>query len=140
MRADFLDSHDRHWTDAEHLFQGQRWANADHLYGMAAECGLKRIMLAFGMPFDAGKDRPGNPADAKHADQVAVRYESYRAGHVLGAGYALSLVPDPFADWRVEQRYAHQAHFNQARAKGHRDGAQQIGALVKKARLEGIIS
>ena len=58
MQADFLDAHKRHWEDAERLFQAQRWANADHLYGMAAECGLKRLMQAFGMPLDVSKDRP----------------------------------------------------------------------------------
>ena len=44
MKADFLDAHQRHWDDAEHLLQAQRWANADHLYGFAAECGLKAVV------------------------------------------------------------------------------------------------
>ncbi|WHF34964.1 hypothetical protein [Aeromonas salmonicida] len=47
MQADFLDAHARHWDDAESLLQAQRWANADHLYGMAAECGLKQLMRVF---------------------------------------------------------------------------------------------
>lgn len=67
MQADFLDAHERHWGDAERLFQAQRWANADHLYGMAAECGMKRLMLAFGMPYDAGKDWPASKQDRAHA-------------------------------------------------------------------------
>ena len=67
MQADFLDAHDRHWDDAGRLFAAQRWANADHLYGMAAECGLKRLMLAFGMPFDSVGDRPANQPDRVHA-------------------------------------------------------------------------
>jgi hypothetical protein len=40
MNADFLDAHYRHWQDAELLFGRGRLANADHLYGLAAECGL----------------------------------------------------------------------------------------------------
>jgi hypothetical protein len=52
MQADFLDAHERHWQDAELLLTNQRLANADHLYGMSAECGLKRLMLAFGMTYD----------------------------------------------------------------------------------------
>ncbi len=43
MQADFLDAHERHWQDAELLLTNQRLANADHLYGMSAECGLKRL-------------------------------------------------------------------------------------------------
>ena len=38
--ADFGDAHSRHREDAELLFREQRWANADHLYGLSAECGL----------------------------------------------------------------------------------------------------
>lgn len=60
MQADYLDAHERHWEDAEHLFQSGRWANADHLYGLAAECGLKKLMLAFGMSYDTSRDRPDN--------------------------------------------------------------------------------
>jgi len=44
MTADFLDAHERHWTDAEILFAQGRFANADHLYGLSAECGLKWLM------------------------------------------------------------------------------------------------
>lgn len=70
MQADFLDAHQRHWQDAKLLFQAQRWANADHLFGMAAECGLKRLMQAFGMPFDSDGDRPAKLEDRKHANEV----------------------------------------------------------------------
>lgn len=49
MVTDFMDAHHRHWEDAELLFNASRWANADHHYGMVAECGLKRLMIVFGM-------------------------------------------------------------------------------------------
>ena len=41
--ADFSNAHNRHWQDAELLFCDRRWANADHLYGFSAECGLKAV-------------------------------------------------------------------------------------------------
>lgn len=137
MNADFLDAHHRHWTDAEKLFLTQRWANADHLYGMAAECGLKRLMLAFGMPYDTMKDRPVKEQDMKHVDRIWARFESYRCGHVLGAGYVLSGIANPFVDWNVSQRYAHQSHFDQTRTENHRAGAGTVRALVLKAEYEG---
>lgn len=137
MNADFLDAHHRHWQDAEQLFQSKRWANSDHLFGMAAECGLKCLMLAFGMPFDTVKDRPANEADRKHADGIWARFESYRSGHAQGAGYML--LADPFADWHVAQRYAHQSKFDQARANGHRVGADVVNQLVRQAQREGLI-
>lgn len=138
MQADFLDAHFRHWDDAERLLQAQRWANADHLYGFAAECGLKRLMLAFGMPYDAAKDRPQNEKDRKHADEAWARFESYRSGAILGAGYVPAIVGNPFSQWSASQRYAHHSNFDQARANGHRDGADAVRTLVLKAQREGL--
>ena len=70
MNADFLDAHRRHLRDADYLFSASRLANADHLYGMAAECGLKRLMMAFGMQ----TDNTGSPVDRQkdriHAEKV----------------------------------------------------------------------
>lgn len=37
------------------------------------------------------------------------------------------------------QRYANQNHFNQARVDAHRLGAEQVGALVKRADAEGLL-
>ncbi|HRI93456.1 MAG TPA: SAM-dependent methyltransferase [Accumulibacter sp.] len=137
MNTDFYDAHQRHWDDAELLYEKQRWANADHLYGMAAECGLKQLMLAFGMTFDSGKDRPVDIKDRAHANDVWARYESYRGGHHRGAAYALTS-SNPFDDWRVAQRYAHQSQFDTNRANKHRDGAENVRQLVRKAALEGL--
>lgn len=138
MKADFLDAHDRHWDDAERLFQYQRWANADHLYGIAAECGIKRLMLSFGMPFDIAKDRPDRDQDRQHANAVWTRFESYRCGHHRGASYTLP-ASNPFHDWEVSQRYAHQSDFDQSHAQSHQTGAQQVRNLVKKAQREGLL-
>lgn len=138
MQADFLDAHERHWGDAERLFQAQRWANADHLYGMAAECGMKRLMLAFGMPYDTGKDWPVSKQDRAHADGTWVRFESYRSGHAHGVGYGLP-AGNPFGNWDVSDRYAHQSNFDQARAQGHQAGALTIRNLIGKAQREGLL-
>lgn len=138
MQADFLDAHERHWDDAERLFQAQRWANSDHLYGMAVECGLKRLMLAFGMSFDVAKDRPAKQEDRVHADGTWARFESYRSGHARGAGYVLPSNA-PFDHWDVSDRYAHQSNFDQARTQGHQAGAQSVRKLIAKAQREGLI-
>lgn len=138
MNADFFDACERHRHDAEYLYGIQRWANADHLYGMAAECGLKRLMQVFGMLFDTTKNRPSDKNDQRHADVIWTRYESYRCGHHQGASYALPAA-NPFADWNVSQRYARQSHFDQARVDPHRQGAEQVRQLVKKAMVEGLL-
>jgi len=138
MQTDFLDAHNRHWEDAELLLAAKRLANADHLYGLAAECGLKRLMLAFGMSFDAAKDRPANDVDRKHADGIWDRYESYRCGHHRGAAYTLPST-NPFTLWDVSQRYANQNRFDDARVNQHKSGADIVRELVKKAQREGLL-
>lgn len=138
MQTDFRDAHCRHLEDAEQLFRTSRWANADHLYGVAAECGLKRLMIAFGMAVDNVTGTPNNRQDRVHAKDAWDRYEAYRAGH-QAATYLLSL-PNPFADWDVSQRYAHQSNFNHPRAESHRQGANAVNTLVNKAILEGLVT
>jgi hypothetical protein len=134
MNADFLDAHHRHWQDAEHLREAARWANADHLYGMAAECGLKRLMLAFGMTVNA-QGSPAAKPDWVHADKAWDRFESYRSGHAHGAHYGLPSA-NPFTDWRAEQRYAPQHLFNEARVQAHRQGVEHVRRLIQRAKTE----
>ncbi len=136
MNSDFEDAHERHWEDAEMLYLNKRWANADHLYGMAAECGLKRLMLAFGM--QVNHDGVPPPDDKKHADGIWARYESYRCGHPQGAHYTLP-TNNPFADWDISQRYANRSNFDQTRAQSHQSGAKLVRQLVDKARRDGLI-
>ena len=135
MQADFLDASQRHWDDAERLFQAQRWANADQLYGIAAECGLKCLMRAFGMEVNSKNGSPTKELDRVHANKISARFESYRSG-AEATGYVLS-TPGAFDNWDISDRYAHQSNFDKSRAKGHQDGAQAVRDLIKKARYEG---
>lgn len=136
MNADFLDAFHRHWEDAELLSQQSRWANADHLYGLAAECGLKRLMIVFGMPVKSSGD-PALTIDRVHADQAWVRYETYRSGHG-SAKYTLS-GSNPFNGWHIGQRYANRANFNGTRAQAHREGAVEVRNLIEEAVKDGVI-
>ena len=138
MQTDFFDAHGRHWADAESLFAEGRLANADHHYGIAAECGLKRLMLHFGMTMNQANDSPNQRDDRKHVDGIWSRFEAYRSGHDQGVGYALSS-ENPFHDWHVAQRYVNQSSFTQTRVKPHQNGANLVCALVKKALKDGLI-
>lgn len=137
MNTDFIDAMDRHWQDAELLHGNERWANADHLYGFAAESGLKGLMLEFGMPYNLDKDMPKKAEDRIHADGVWERYESYRSHR--GADYLLP-EPNPFDNWRASDRYASQSQFDQVHVTPHRRGAELVRELVKKANLEDLLT
>lgn len=138
MQADFLDAHERHQDDAERLFSAGRYANADHLYGMAAECGLKRLMVCFGMELDPVTGSPAAHADKTHAKNIWARFEGYRSGKVEGADYGLPTL-NPFGNWDVSDRYAHQSNFNQMGVQPHRDGASAVCELIKKAQRDGLL-
>lgn len=138
MQADFLDAHERHWDDAERLFQAQRWANADHLYGMAAECGLKALMekLSTQGALDPKQDHVHIMED-KRANNAWSRYQSYLSGPLA---IKLSLPQtNPFGDWLTSQRYAHQSNFNHARAQSHQAGAKAVCERINIARREGLV-
>ncbi|MFP5231259.1 MAG: SAM-dependent methyltransferase [Acidobacteriota bacterium] len=134
MNSDFMDAFERHWEDAELLLADQRYANADHLYGMSAECGLKSLMICFGMPVISGVPKR---RDRRHANEIWTRFEAYRSGHRHGVGYVLP--PNPFGNWDVDQRYAPRSGFNEANTRMHQEGASVVKGLIEKARKEGIL-
>jgi len=129
---DFTDAHDRHWRDAEYLsgFVSRllgfaSLANADHLYGLSAECGLKAVLVAAGQPIEKPyKD---------HVDKVWPLFVSFAHGR-LGARY-LAMLPagEPFRDWEVSQRYWHRRYFRRARLTPHRDAAMAVRAMLQFA-------
>jgi len=136
--ADFGDAHCRHWEDAELLRDNNRWANADQLYGFSAECGLKAVMRALGMPVD----QIGAPTEGQHRQHVHKLwpiFESFAQGRD-GARFA-AMLPDgkPFAGWSHHDRYADRKHFGPAGVDAHRDAAAQVSNMVKRARQDGVL-
>jgi len=139
MPIDYRDAADRHWDDAEHLFSASRFANADHLYGLSAECTLKAVMLGLGMRL-----RPdGRPEDpyAVHIDKLWDEFLFFveRKG---GDRYAerLRLGANPFSDWNVAQRYHHRSEFTKEKVSVHRDATGVARQALADAQLDGILS
>ena len=137
MSTDFAGAHDRHHRDAKFLEDAHRLSNADHLYGFSAECGLKALMTQFGMPVNAAGDPQDRRRDRVHIDRLWGRYPDYLT-HPAATGYQLDST-NHFADWRSGDRYADDQHVTHARLERHRDGAEQIRALVQQARVEGLL-
>ena len=133
--ADFINSHRRHLEDADLLFDEARWPNADHLYGLGAECGLKAVMLNLGMKVDDS----GTPREREHKQHVNDLWPAFQdfAQDRDGGAY-LALLPDgePFDNWSIRDRYASRHHFCCANVALHRDAAHRIDDLVQCAKLE----
>lgn len=137
MQADFLDAHDRHWNDAETLFLQGRYANSSHLYGVSAECGLKGLMVKFGMPISANGS-PSQSDDRVHGNKLWARYEHYRSGFINGVLYSAQIAQH-FQAWDIQDRYANQSGFNQAGVQSHRNGAEAVCQLIAKAQRNGLL-
>ena len=137
---DFLDAMDRHWQDAELLRREERLANADHLYGLSVECGLKALMKKLGMEMRG--NRPENSNDRKHINNGLLdRYESYCCGHD-GPRFSLPWQSDnsPFANWDISDRYAKRSDFTEERLEKHQSGAKDVKQLVARLKTEGLFS
>jgi hypothetical protein len=123
LPPDYLDAMERHWLDAELLFHltPPSLANADQLYGLSAECGLKALMRKWGMQLDHN-NVPAHPLDRKHADLIWDRYTRR---------------PRPFDDWSIHHRYASRSYFQQTVVEGHMRGASIVKKLVADAKILG---
>lgn len=134
--ADFRDAHLRHWQDAELLKQAGRWANADQLYGYSAECGLKAVMVANGMPVD----ETGSPTERRHKQHIQYLWGTFRS-FVFGRPTASLLhhLPEqnPFARWSQNDRYAASRHFTAATVRSHREAAQQVREFYSHFKASG---
>lgn len=136
LPPDYLDAMERHWLDAELLWSQspRRLANADHLYGLSAECGLKALMAKEGMDLDGNQSH--KKKYKKHIDAAWGHFSDFRQGSL--ASYTLS-PRNPFTNWRVDQRYAGEAHFDAASVAQHKTGAQEVHNLVERAKDEGLL-
>ena len=137
--ANFVDAHRRHWTDAELLFDHERWANADHLYGFSAECGLKAVMQACGMPVDRTTGTPVDPQHRKHVQEIWPIFRSF-VDTREHSEYLDRLPPgEPFADWSHHDRYAHHGYCGRTDVEPHRDAADAVRPIVEAARQNGLL-
>ena len=125
---DYADAHFRHWEDAELLFDNGRWPNADQLYGLSAECGLKKMLEIMDVPI--GDDY------RVHVDRLwgKFRYEVEARGETR---YAVE--GDPFSDWSIGERYARGDHVDRRKAERHREGAERVLRRMEEARTDGVL-
>ena len=138
-QADFHDAHLRHWRDGELLLRCNRWANADQLYGLSAECGLKAVMLGLGMMPVTPHGVPTQREHRQHVNLLWPEFRRFVRGRI--GGRYLDLLPggNPFASWSIEDRYAHRWHFNCARVSPRRSAADGVRKMVRRTREDGVI-
>lgn len=141
----------RHMGDAEALFTTGRHVNAGQLYGFAAECGLKAMLLACGVAPSTDGGIPGkNPANPKEPHPLRQHMPSL-TGRIATFG---QLIPDGaqatkymaavpslvhFNDWSVDHRYWRDAALPLASLPNWRAAAQEIVAMLDQAKQDGVL-
>ena len=137
--ADFPNAHVRHWRDAELLFRAGRWANADQLYGFSAECGLKAVMVAGGMPVDLETGTPTEPRHRKHIHELWSTFRSFVQGRQTGGLLHRLPEPNPFAAWSHHNRYASSHHFDEEAIAPHRTAAHLVRRFYLRLQVRGYV-
>jgi hypothetical protein len=136
MKFDFAAAARRHWVDAELLRGNERLGNADQLYGLAAECALKRLAIGQGWAkttTDGDLDKHATPKGIRtHVNLLWPEFQARQAGRASQAG-TLPAGDNPFFDWEMAQRYRADAELPDAtRVKQHRDAASDSLLLLQK--------
>ncbi len=146
--VNYLESARRHFQDAGTLLGGSRQANAGQLFGIAAECGIKAILVASQVPVDTEgaidrlpsvkgrgfKDHWPHLGQAL-TDLVGAIPDSRTASTYLSALPNLA----HFSDWRIEHRYWRDAALPLASVARWQTAAEEVMAVLDQAKEDGVL-
>jgi hypothetical protein len=128
----YADAALRHWHDAQLLEEENRVENADHLYGFAAECAIKKVLAVLPVYSTAGM------LEQTYKEHVnilwgRVNYQSLQKTYP--ALSALLKSTNPFSDWHVKQRYASDREISEVAMVLHKKSASR---LLGSVNLNGV--
>ena len=113
----YSDAALRHWKDAHLLERENCVENADHHYGFAAECAIKKVLVAFPTFSNAGA------LEKSYKTHINTLWDNV-GHHSLQKSYpnlfALLNSINPFSDWDVNQRYSECGAISVAAMESHK--------------------
>jgi len=117
----------RHWKDAELLARENRVENADHHYGFAAECAIKKVLITSHAFAASGV------LDSSYKQHINLLWD--KVGHQsLQKSYpqllAILKVANAFSDWDVNQRYFITGAVTSAAMESHKKTASRLLGAV----------
>lgn len=142
MATNYCHAARRHWDDAIHLRRDARLPNADQLYGLAAECALKAVVVALGGKTSADGDL-AEEFGKRHVNGVWEDYRVYASGRTAARYVAPldSFAGNPFVDWSATQRYAADNSIpSGAAVELHAAAAQACQLVLQRAMYDGIVT
>lgn len=142
-RVDYAQSARRHFHDAEQLLASNRQGNAGHLFGFAAESGLKAVLVACRVPTDADGGIPQGHRLRQHVPVLGDRLVT--DGHLVPDGrfamvyMAMVSSLGNFHDWSIDHRYWADAALPVASVSLWRQCAVEIMAMLDQASEDGVL-
>ncbi|AUB85252.1 hypothetical protein [Candidatus Thiodictyon syntrophicum] len=143
-QVDFKEAARRHWADAEHLANAGRHPNAGQLYGFMAECGLKALLVAHGLPIETNGDikkkpKTGYREHMPDLSQLVSGLTIFPDGRA--ATRYLSMLPDlaHFHDWSTDHRYWAASAYPASSLPNWREAARQVGDMIDAATADGVM-
>lgn len=101
----------RHYRDGAHLFGQGRHVSADHLFGFAAECAIKSLLLRTQIATYSGSGKPQVGSQSLgHLPSLATTVLVGLTGRgALRTAQHVAALAQEYADWSVFDRYEHDA-------------------------------
>jgi len=122
----------RHWNDATLLEEKNRVENADHHYGFAAECAIKKALITLPAFSTVGA------LEKTYKEHINILWDRVNNQSLQKAYPTLSAYlksTHPFSDWHVKQRYAADGVISTAAMGLHKKSASR---LLGSVNLNGI--
>lgn len=141
--VDYAGSAKRHYVDASSLHANGRADNAGQLYGFAAECGAKALLVACGVATDA----QGSIAkDSKLRLHTPVLFDSILSkGHLIPDGRMankyMAMLPGcgGLNDWSIDHRYWRDGAFPAASLPAWKQAAKEVLMMIDEAKNDGVL-
>ncbi len=117
----------RHWQDAGLLENNNRLENADHHYGFAAECAIKKALVSLPSFVNSGSL---DKRFKTHINELWGRIALSSLQKAYPSLCALLKASDPYNNWHVDQRYFSDGRITQANVDSHKGSARRILGIV----------
>lgn len=150
--VNYAEAARRHLHDGETLYGMGRHANAGQLFGFAAECGLKAMLIACKVPVgtDGGlpESHPTKPQKRHPLREHVPRLMDRIAQHgqlipdgALATRYMAGL-PSliHFKNWSIDHRYWRETALPLASVADWRVSAVELGTMLDQAKQDGVLS
>lgn len=139
----FHEAARRHFQDADLLeVQHHRLAGAGQLYGLAAECGIKSLLVSQGYPSDPTTGDLAHRKLRKHVHELVNNIhmlDAFLDGR--GAARYRAMLPNlnRFSNWHTEQRYYADQALPLASVTHWRVAADEVMRMLDQLLLDGAV-